>query len=252
MKFNRLPAAAMIVAATAVGCGKDAPADRVPPPDAKRVDQTTSGTIAGRVLIEGPVPESSTVKIEDPFCAREKVPVETVVVDDGGLANVFVYIKSGLEKYYFDVPTEPAKLDQHSCRYIPHVLGVQAGQPLEVSNSDATVHTVAAVAKVNRPFNFSQPIQGLENTITFNEPEVMVRLKCDVHGWMNAFVGVVPHPYFAVTQAGGKFELKNVPPGTYTVEAWHEKLGTRTENVTLGEKGSQQLSFTFNTQTTVP
>jgi hypothetical protein len=252
MKFNRLPAVAMLAAGMAAACGRDTPAQRVPPPDAKRVDQSKTGTIAGRVVVEGPVEGSATVKIEDPFCSREKVPVETVVVDDGGLANVFVYIKDGLDHYYFEVPTEPVKLDQHSCRYIPHVLGVRAEQPLEISNSDATVHTVAAVAKVNRSFNFSQPMQGLKNTTTFNEPEVMVRLRCDVHGWMNAFVGVVPHPYFAVTQNGGRFELKNVPPGAYTVEAWHEKFGTQTQNVTLGENGSQQLSFTFTTQTTAP
>jgi hypothetical protein len=253
MKINRLPFAAIAAASVmAVGCGKETPAERVPPPDARRVEQSKTGTIAGRVLVEGPVPESTTVNIEDPFCSREKVPVETVVVADGGLKNVFVYIKDGLDKYYFDVPAEPVKLDQHSCRYVPHVLGVRAGQALEISNSDATVHTVAASTKVNRAFNFSQPMQGLKNTATFNDPEVMVRMKCDVHGWMNAYVGVMAHPYFAVTENGGKFELKGVPAGTYTVEAWHEKFGTRTQNVTLGENGSQELSFTFNTQTTVP
>jgi hypothetical protein len=95
-------------------------------------------------------------------------------------------------------------------------------------------------------------MQGIKNRNTFNEPEIMVRVKCDIHGWMSAYVGVVPHPYFAVTAAGGRFELKNVPPGTYTVEAWHERLGTQTQDVTLGDKGSKELSFTFKAQTSTP
>jgi plastocyanin len=255
MKSSRVPAAALIVAALAAGCGGDAPAQRVPPPDAKRVDESKAGTIAGRVLFEGPDPGSATLKIDDAFCSRanrDGVPAENLVVDNGGLNNAFVYIKDGLEQYYFEIPTEPVKLDQHSCRYTPHVLGVRAGQPLEISNSDATVHNVTAVTKVNRAFNFSQPIQGLKNTTVFEEPEVMVRLRCDVHGWMNAFAGVLPHPYFAVTRDGGKFELKNVPAGTYTIEAWHEKLGVQTQHVTLGERESKDLSFAFTSQPTAP
>ena len=252
MTLRRLPAAVLLTAALAAGCGGDAPQQRTPPPDAKRVDQSKAGTIAGRVLFEGSVPEPAAVKIADSFCSganRGEVPVESVVVENGGLNNVFVYIKDGLGQYYFDTPADPVRLDQHSCRYTPHVLGVQAGQPVEISNSDATVHNVSAATKANRAFNFSQPMQGLKNTVRFDSPEVMVPLRCDVHGWMSAYLGVVPHPYFAVTQGGGRFELKNVPAGTYSVEAWHEKFGTQTQNVTIGENGSQALTFTFKAQT---
>ena len=255
MRFSRWPVTAFFAAALAAGCGGDAPQQRTPPPDAKRVDSSTAGTISGQVTIEGTVPQNPVAKIDDAFCAREHkdgLSVENFVVESGGLNNVFVHIKGGLGNYYFDAPTSPAKLDQQSCRYTPHVLGVQTGQPLEISNSDQTAHNVSAVGQVNRGFNFGQPMQGLKSTTTFNEPEIMVRVKCDIHGWMSAYVGVVPHPYFSVTTGGGKFELKNVPPGTYTVEAWHEKLGTQTQDVTLGDKGSKELSFVFKAQATTP
>jgi hypothetical protein len=255
MRFSRWPVAALVAAALAAGCGGDPPQQRTPPPDAKRVNSTVAGTISGRVTVEGPVPRDPVARIDDAFCAREHkdgLSLENFVVTDGGLDNVFIHIKSGLGDYYFDTPTTPAKLDQQSCRYTPHVLGVQTGQPLEISNSDPTAHNVNAIAQANRGFNFGQPMQGIKNRNTFNEPEIMVRVKCDIHGWMSAYVGVVPHPYFAVTAAGGRFELKNVPPGMYTVEAWHERLGTQTQDVTLGDKGSKELSFTFKAQTSTP
>ena len=255
MTPRRLLVAALFTAALATGCGGETPQQRTPPPDAKRVDQSKAGAITGRVLVEGPIPEMSVVKLDDSFCAganRAGLPVESLVVESGGLNHVFVYIKDGLGHYYFETPANPVKLDQQSCRYIPRVLGVQAGQPLEISNSDSTTHNVSAVGKANRSFNFSQPMQGLKNTVTFSRAEVMVPLKCDVHGWMSAYVGVVPHPYFAVTTDGGKFELKNVPAGTYSIEAWHEKFGAQTQNVTLEDNGSKALTFTFKTHTTFP
>ena len=162
---------------------------------------------------------------------------------------MFVYVKDGLGNYYFETPATAVTLDQKGCRYTPHVLGAQTGQPIEIVNSDATLHNVNAVATVNRGFNFGQPMKGLKNTTSFTAPEVMVRLKCDVHGWMSAYVGVLPHPYFAVTTGGGTFNIPNVPAGTYVVEAWHEKLGTQTQNVTLGENDSKELSFTFKAAT---
>jgi plastocyanin len=255
MTTSRVLAAALLAAALAIGCGGGAPAQQTPPPDAKRVDQSKAGTLTGRVLVEGPVPENPIARLEDSFCARQHtngLSLENVVVENGGINNVFVYIKDGLGNYYFETPSQPVKMDQQSCRYTPHVVGVQAGQPIEISNSDPTAHNVSAVAQVNRGFNFSQPMQGLKNTATFKAPEVMVRLKCDVHTWMSAYVGVLPHPYFAVTTGGGTFELKHVPPGAYTVAAWHEKYGTQTQHVTLGDNGVKELSFTFKAQPTAP
>ena len=168
------------------------------------------------------------------------------MVKDGGLDNVFVYVKDGLgANYVFDTPTETAKIDQKDCRYHPHVFGMRVNQPLEIVNSDPTLHNIHAMPKGNAEFNNGQPIQGMKMSHTFDKPEVMVPFKCDVHGWMNAYVGVMSHPFFAVTDKDGKFELKGLPPGTYTIEAWHEKLGAQTASVTLGAKESKEAKFTF-------
>jgi plastocyanin len=167
------------------------------------------------------------------------------VVTNAGLENVFVYVKDGLGNYYFDTPTEPVKLDQRNCLYHPHVLGVRTGQPLEIINSDETMHNVHALPNANREFNLGQAMQHQANQRTFTAKEIMVPFKCDVHGWMHAFVGVMDNPYFAVTRDGGKFELKNLPAGTYTIEAWHEKLGAQTQKVTIAEKQAAEVTFTF-------
>jgi plastocyanin len=169
-----------------------------------------------------------------------------VVGSDGKtLGNVFVYVKDGLGNYVFDTPTEPAKIDQKECRYHPHVFGMRVGQPLEIQNSDPTLHNIHALPKNNTEFNTGQPIKDMKTTHTFTAKEIMVPFKCDVHGWMNAYVGVMDHPYYAVTGEDGKFELKSLPPGTYTIEAWHEKLGPMSESVTLAAKDSKEVNFTF-------
>jgi plastocyanin len=251
MRPTRLAAAASIASIVVMACGggEPAPASTSPRPDANRVDAATAGRVAGQVQFDGQPPGNPAIKMaSDPVCLRENqdgATLETVVVTDGGLENVFVYLKDGLGGYAFDAPTQPVRLDQKGCRYMPHVFGVQVGQPIEISNSDATFHNVHAMPNVNREFNVGQPLQGMKNVKTFTAREVMVPFKCDVHGWMHAYAGVLDHPYFAVTSGGGRFELRNVPPGTYTIEAWHEKLGARTQSVTLGEKESREISFTF-------
>jgi plastocyanin len=249
MHQSRLRGACVSALVVAAACSAEPPPARTPPPGAKRVDVAKAGRIAGRVAIEGPVPANTPIETgSDPYCATQNkngMSSEAFAVEAGGLNNVFVYVKDGLGNYYFDAPATAVTLDQKGCRYMPHVFGAQAGQPIEIVNSDATLHNVNAVANVNRGFNFGQRMEGLRNTRSFTEPEVMVRIKCDVHGWMNTYVGVLPHPYFAVTSGGGKFELANVPAGSYVVEAWHEKLGTQAQNVALGEKESKELSFTF-------
>jgi plastocyanin len=246
--YTAAAAAAMLLAA---GCGgsEPAPSASAPPPGATRVDPSTAGNLTGRILFEGTPPPNEQIRMaSDPACAREnpgEVSLDTVVVSGGGLENVFVYVKDGLGNYYFDIPSEPARLDQKGCRYVPHVLGLRVGQPLEIINSDATLHNVHAIPAVNQEFNFSQSIQGMRKTQTFTAREVMVRFKCDVHSWMHAYLGVLDHPYFAVSANGGEFEIKGLPPGTYTVEAWHENLGTQSQSVTLGEKEAKEIAFTF-------
>jgi plastocyanin len=246
-------AASVAVIVPACGGSQESSGTSGPPPGAKRVDESRAGSIAGRVIFDGAAPENAPIDTSsDPACLREgqeHVKVETFVVSDGGLENVFVYVKDGLGGYYFDVPTEPVKLDQKGCRYRPHVFGVRVGQPVEISNSDPTLHNVHAMPAQNREFNLSQAVAGMKNRWTFKTPELMVPFKCNVHGWMQAYAGVLDHPYFAVTGTGGRFELKNLPAGTYTVEAWHEKLGTGTQSVTLADREAKQISFTFKAGT---
>ncbi len=207
------------------------------------------GNVSGRVTFEGTPPENAAVNLaSDPACVTarpEGLKLDTVMVNNGGLENVFVYVKDGLGNYYFETPTTPVTLDQKGCHYSPHVFGLRTGQPLEILNSDQTLHNVNAMAQVNQAFNMGQAMQGMKSQKTFTKPEVMVRIKCDVHAWMNAYAGVLSHPYFAVTANGGAFELKDLPPGTYTIEAWHEKLGTQTQSVTLGAKETKTVGFAF-------
>src|SRR6476660_2103586 len=220
-------------------------------PSGQRVDTANAGRIKGVVTLDGAAPKNEAIKMNaDPVCVREnKSPQfqETYLVGSDGksLANVFVYVKDGLGNYVFDTPTESAKIDQKECRYHPHVFGMRVGQTLEIINSDPTLHNIHAMPKANSEFNNGQPIQGMKMTHTFDKPEVMVPFKCDVHGWMNAYVGVLNHPYFAVTKDDGKFELANLPAGTYTIEAWHEKLGPMTQSVTIAAKESKDVTFSF-------
>jgi plastocyanin len=241
------PLAAVLLLSACSGEKQAAPSG--PPANAKRVDESKAGNVVGQVTIEGAVPANPPARIEaDPYCAQQNpngATLENFVLNDGGLENDFVYVKGGLDTYYFEVPAEPVKLDQQACRYRPHVLGVRAGQKLAISNSDDTMHNVHAMPHTNTQWNQSQALKNVVNEKVFTAREVMVPFKCDVHNWMHAYVGVLDHPYFAVTHDGGRFELKNLPAGTYTVEAWHEKLGAQTESVTLGEKESKVITFTF-------
>jgi hypothetical protein len=245
-----------LVLGLAAGCsrGEDAPPKATPPPDARRVDASKAGSLSGRVLLDGPLPRNAAIKMSgDPVCMRahkDGASLETFVGENGGLGNVFVYVKDGLGGYYFEPPPDPVTLDQKGCLYQPHVFGVQVGQNIEFVNSDATAHNVHALPNANQEFNFSQLIQSQKTTRFFTKPEVMVRFKCDMHSWMSAYAGVLEHPYFAVTTAGGQFELKNLPAGTYTVEAWHEKLGTQTQAVTLADNEKKELTFSFKAPAT--
>ena len=219
----------------------------------KKVDPATAGEVKGTVALDGAAPKNADIKMNaDPVCVKQTAgspqTQETFIVGKDGksLANVFVYVKDGLSPdYSFDVPTETAKIDQQNCRYHPHVFGMRVGQKLEIVNSDPTLHNIHAMPKANTEFNNGQPIQGMKMDHTFTAKEVMVPFKCDVHGWMNAYVGVLDHPFFAVTDEEGKFDIKGLPPGTYTIEAWHEKGGVVTQSVTVGPSESKDITFTI-------
>lgn len=199
-----------------------------------------AGSVSGTVSFKGAVPETKAIDMNaDPSCAAaNSSPVyteEAVVSPEGGLKNVFVYVKTGLEGKTFPVPQTSVALDQQGCHYTPHVFGVQAGQNIEILNSDPTLHNVHGMAKNSKEFNLGMPIKGMKLKRKFDQPEIMVKFKCDVHPWMSAYAGVLEHPYYAVSGADGKFEIKDLPPGTYTLEAWHEKYGTQETEITVTE-----------------
>ena len=171
---------------------------------------------------------------------------EVVRGDHGALANVAVYVKSGLGNYHFDTPTDPVVLTQKGCMYDPHVIALMVGQPMQVVNDDPVLHNIHVVAE-RQPF--VEPLAKLPGMDpfeeTFSQPELAVVIKCNVHPWMRAFAFIFNHPYFDVTAKTGTFELKNLPPGTYTIEAWQEKYGAQDQTVTIGPKESKAISFTF-------
>ena len=236
--------------AVSLACG----GNEAPPPAAPAgptVDPATAGTVTAIVKFEGqpPAPEMMTLT-GDPKCVSEnggpqRADERIVVGENQSLQNVFVYVKDGLGGFGFPIPSEPVVLDQDKCRYTPRVLGVRVGQTLQVRNSDPLLHNVRSNGVINQAFNKSTPLEGMSFSHTFATKEVMVPFKCDVHGWMSAYVGVLDHPYFGTTGPDGKVVLGNLPPGTYTIEAWHEALGTRTEQVTIAAKESKDVSFSF-------
>jgi len=215
-----------------------------------KVDPATAGTVTGKIVFTGKAPGRKKIDMdEDPLCAKLH---KTAVYDDGvevgrkgALVNAFVYIKTGFEGKKFEPPVDPVVIDQHGCWFVPRVLGMQAGQALKAVNSDPITHNIHPRAKVNYEWNQNQP-EGAEPAIRkFPWPEVMIRVKCNIHPWMHAWIGVVDNPYFAVTGENGSFELKNVPPGTYTIEAWQETLGTQQQQVTVAASGKAAADFTF-------
>ena len=208
-----------------------------------------AGSITGKINFTGTAPKLEPISMgADPVCQSlhsESVYPETVVANDNGtLRNVFVYVKEGLEGKTFPTPATAVPIDQKGCQYQPHVFGIQVGQTLEIINSDATLHNIHSLAEKSKQFNLGMPIQGMKLTKKFETPEIMVKIKCDVHPWMNAYVGVLTHPYFGVSGADGTFEIKDLSPGEYTIEAWHEQYGTQVQKVTVGE-GATNVEFTF-------
>ena len=197
-----------------------------------------AATLSGNVRFEGKAPEAQRLDMaSDPTCAAIHsggVASEEVVVNPNGtLKNVFIYVKEGLAEQVFDPPKDPVILDQKGCRYIPHVFGIQTGQPIQIVNSDATLHNVHSVVTQNKGFNLGMPIQGMKLTKKFDKPEIMAKFKCDVHPWMAAYAGVLRHPFFSVTNDEGSFEIKNLPVGNYVVETWHEKYGLQSHKVSI-------------------
>jgi uncharacterized membrane protein/plastocyanin len=218
----------------------------VPATPKKAIDPATTGTITGVVRFADAAPERARLSMASDCAPLHKEPVltESVIVNDGLLANVLVFVSKGAEEWAAPAAAGEVLVDQKGCVYHPHVLGARVGQPVAIRNSDPVLHNVHALAKTNDGFNLSMPTIGQVATKRFDKAEI-VALKCDVHPWMGARIGVFDHPWFAVTDAKGAFSLAGVPPGRYTLTAWHETLGERTAEVTVPPGGRAEASFGF-------
>jgi len=210
-----------------------------------------AGSITGTIKFDGTAPHSRLIHMDaDPVCyAVNKGNVNSpalVLGDNNTLGNVFVYIKSGLAKSSYPPFAQDAVINQGGCNYTPHVIGVMAGQKVKFLNPDGTLHNVHAMCQINPEFNASMPDFRKEMEVAFTKPEFMFQVRCDVHPWMQGWIAVMPHPFFAVTGLSGQFEIKNIPAGTYQIEAWHEKLGTKTAAVTVTDNSAQKIDFTFS------
>ncbi len=255
-KFGMYSLTIGVLALAITGCGgkkeetSEAPAPAATAPAGKTVDAVTAGEVTGSVKLDGAAPKMKGISMAaEPACAKGHtgpVTSEEVITGDGGsLANVVVYVKSGLDGYSFPAPSTPVKFDQNGCQYHPHVAGIQVGQTIEVVNSDQTTHNIHPIPKENREWNESQPPGASPIDKTFAREEIAIPVKCNVHPWMKAYMAVLANPYFQVTEKDGKFDLKNLPPGTYTLVAWHELYGTSEQTVTIAAKESKSVTFTF-------
>jgi uncharacterized protein (DUF2141 family) len=231
---------------TAASTAGGAPAAAAPVAAAVSAD---AATLTGTVKFEGAAPKMANIQMSaDPYCqSQHSAPAteeDAVVGPAGELANVFVYIKD--IKGNFPAPSTAVTIDQKGCQYHPHVNAVMVGQPLEIRNDDATLHNIHALPVANSQFNEGQPVQGMTSTKKLDKVEMTpFKIKCDVHGWMKSYMAVMPHPFYSVSQSNGTFTISNLPPGQYTVVAWHEKYGQQEQQVTVGAKESKALSFTF-------
>ncbi|MGC1107851.1 MAG: carboxypeptidase regulatory-like domain-containing protein [Candidatus Acidiferrales bacterium] len=248
--------AAVAFAALVGGCSKNQNETGQEQPAAassakKTVDMSTVGSISGTVKLDGTAPKYKPINMSaDPYCVKANsspvFPQEVVTGSDNTLGNVVVYVKSGAEDYSFPTPTDPVTLDQKNCMYAPHIVALMVGQQLSVINSDETTHNIHPTPADNREWNKSQPPKAPAITDSFARPEVAIPVKCNVHPWMKGYIAVMANPFYAVTDKDGKFDLKSLPPGTYTIEAWQEKYGTQDQTVTIGNKEDKSgVDFTF-------
>jgi plastocyanin len=236
--------ASVIVLVVLSACGGESEPERNP---VTPLDRSTTGTITGTVRLAGPAPAMRTLQMTSECRAEHQgaVPSGDVLVRDGLVENAFVWIKDGLGDRGFELPTAAVTIDQQGCLYHPRVTGVQVGQPIVFQNSDSVLHNVHGTPVVASAWNFTMSMKGSQRTLKLDKPEVMVSVRCDVHPWMQGWIGVVDHPYFSVTGADGRFTLRDVPPGEYTVAVWHERFGTREAKVSLAAKGTQDVPFGF-------
>ena len=262
MRFLSVCFVWLITSLVFIGCGggeqadpgsentAEAPSETAAVSEKKQVDPATTGSVSGKVNYSGKAGRQARIRMNaDPNCAKQhQSPIYSAdlkINENGTLQNAFVWVSSGLEDYAFDTPSEAVELDQKGCVYVPHVLGIQTGQNLNVLNSDGTTHNINPSPAQNRDWNISQAPNSDPIVKKFARAEIMIPIKCNVHPWMKSYLGVVSHPYFTVTGADGSFELKGLPPGEYTVESWHEKLGVQKQTVTVLSGEDQATDFSY-------
>src|SRR5437867_2652550 len=211
--------------------------------------QGATGTIKGHIHLGGKLPGNPIIRMGvDPMCSRinagKRVVQEMVLADiNGGLANVFVKLQGTFPQT--PVPAQPVVIDQRACIYSPRVIGMRVGQTLQIKNSDAFLHNVHSLSTRTSNFNVGQPTAGLVYSFRPKDEEIMLRLKCDIHSWMTAYIGVVSHPYFTVSGEGGAFQIDKVPAGTYTIQAWHERYGAVTQMVRVRAGAVTTVDFSY-------
>ena len=209
---------------------------------------TGSGAIAGKVSFSGEVPPPQRAKLSaDPKCAaahKDGLERQPVKVKDGGLADVLVYVKSGIGAPY-PAPVEPFLLDQIGCEYHPSMIVLMVGQPLRIRNSDDTLHNIHPRPIINKEFNIGQPRKGMEVTRSFEKAELMIPTGCEVHPWMRAYISVLAHPFFSLTEEDGSYEIKALPDGEYDVEAVHSQLKSATGQVSVKDGRTSKLDLSL-------
>ena len=210
-----------------------------------------ASSVTGTIVFDGKAPALKPLSMDaDPVCAKKHTtpaPSEALVLGTGNtMGNVIVYVSKGLPAgKTYPAPKTPVTLDQNGCQYKPHAQGIMVGQAYRILNSDGILHNVHSLPKVNAQFNKPMPPTLKETTTTFTKPEPIFQIKCDVHPWMTAYIGVFTHPFFSVTGPDGKFTISGLDPGTYEITAWHERLGTQTATVTVAASGSKSQDFKF-------
>ncbi len=249
MNARRMSVVALLVCFACASCdSKPASIQSAARPALHKIDPSTAATLTGSVKFTGAAPKPIAIDMSaDPACRGQNV-AQPIAANNGNLANVFVYVKEGLVDSGWTYAGPQVEIFQQGCKYVPHVVGIMAGQTVRIINTDDTMHNIHPMPQHNHEWNAAQMSHGEPLVKKFDNPELMIPVKCNQHPWMKMYINVASSPFFAVTREDGKFDIAGLPPGTYTVAAVHESLGEQTQQITIGPKETRQVTFTFAAQ----